>query len=129
MVKVTAAPGVEIKPDVLERLSGLIKKSVETKKTAAKCPDTAKRTFAMDTKITQYEPGNKFARFMLAGLGQIHIDGDSILSSVTPSGKELVSDFTIEKTFAFGGVYGATTGIEDVEPAFAEGVANAVVKQ
>jgi hypothetical protein len=37
--------------------------------------------------------------------------------------------FTVDKTFAWGGIYGASTHIEDVQPAFADAVADGLTGQ
>jgi hypothetical protein len=71
--------------------------------------------------FTQYDDGNAFARFMLAGLGQIHIDGDVIFIDAS-SGQQLGA-YKISKDFSFGGIYGGVTRIEDVEKGFAKSVA------
>jgi hypothetical protein len=77
--------------------------------------------------VTRFDKGNKFARAMLAGLGQIHLDA-SVL--VTPAGGgDPLDKFTISKTFAWGGIYGASEGIEDIEPSFADGIAAALTGQ
>jgi hypothetical protein len=71
--------------------------------------------------ITRYDQGNAFARFMLAGLGQIHIEGDVIFTDAA-TGKQ-VGEYKVAKDFAFGGMYGGITNIEDVEKGFAKSVA------
>jgi hypothetical protein len=38
-----------------------------------------------------------------------------------------VAEFTADKTFAWGGIYGGSTSMEDVEHGFAEGIAEATV--
>ena len=63
--------------------------------------------------VTQYDKGSAVARFLLAGLGQIHIDGDVIFIDAA-TGAQLAR-YQVSKQFAFGGIYGASTGIEDVE--------------
>ncbi|MBX9607603.1 MAG: DUF4410 domain-containing protein [Gammaproteobacteria bacterium] len=80
--------------------------------------------YDLEVTVSRFEKGNAFARAMLAGLGQIHIDARVRLLSAADQSQ--VSAFDLKKTFAWGGMYGATTGIEDVEPAFAEGVASAL---
>lgn len=82
----------------------------------------AERPYRVQVNITRYEKGNAFARAMLAGLGQIHIDAE-VKVFLNP-GDELVNHFTVSKTFAWGGIYGASTSIIDVENPFAEAVAN-----
>ena len=83
-----------------------------------------KREFEIPVLVTRYDKGNAFARFMLAGLGQIHIDGK--VSVLLLPDRKKVAEFDIDKTFAWGGIYGGVTSIEDVEQGFAEGVAKAV---
>ena len=94
----------------------------------------AKNVEARDSKqyelkvlITEYDKGNAFARFMLAGLGQIHINGQ-VTVLLLPS-ETRVAEFDIDKAFAWGGFYGMNTTIEDVEEGFAEGIAEAVTER
>lgn len=70
--------------------------------------------------FTKYDEGNRFARFMLAGLGAMKINADVEVKD----GKSTNSICKGEagKSFAWGGVYGASTGIEDVEKMFAKEV-------
>jgi hypothetical protein len=41
----------------------------------------------------------------------------------------LLEEFDMQKTFAWGGVYGASTSIEEIEDTFADGVAATVTGQ
>jgi hypothetical protein len=75
----------------------------------------------------RYEKGNAFARFISAGLGQIHIDADLVIKEPT-SGKTL-GKYTVNKTFAWGGAYGAATDIKDVEEGFAEAVVSVLFEE
>ncbi len=84
-------------------------------------PETLHVTIA----FTRYDEGSPFARFMLAGLGQIHIDANITLED--RSQKTVVSKAEVTKTFAWGGIYGVATGIKDVEEGFAEAVANVIL--
>lgn len=83
-----------------------------------------RRDLGVTVTITRYQKGNAFARAMMAGLGQVHLDGHVVLAR-TSDGTTL-SDFTMSKTFAWGGIYGASTSMEDIEHTFAEGVAEAL---
>jgi hypothetical protein len=58
---------------------------------------------------------------MLAGLGQIHIEAD--VSMIDTQGGATLGTWQVSKTFAFGGLYGGTTNIRDVERGFARSVA------
>ena len=82
---------------------------------------------ALQVKIgfTRYEEGSALARFMLVGLGQIHIDADVVL--VDPATQSVLGTYVVTKTFAWGGIYGGVTTIRDVEVGFAEAVADIVL--
>jgi hypothetical protein len=75
--------------------------------------------------FTRYDEGNAFARFILAGLGQIHIDADVVL--VDPATQKPLGTYLVTKTFAWGGIYGGVTSIKDVEAGFADAVADVVL--
>ena|SRR6266480_7969501 len=79
----------------------------------------------MNVKLvfTKYDNGNAFARFMLAGFGQIRISANVLL--IEPTNNQTVGEFEVSKDFSFGGVYGGTTRVEDVEDGFARSVASA----
>jgi len=126
-VKVTPADGILINEISRQRLESRLKQTIDVKKKGTPCQGQ-QRDLVLNTKITNYDEGNAFARAMLAGLGQIHIDGDFTLAMASKQ-DETLAEFTLNKTFAWGGMYGASTRIEDVEPAFAEGVADAIVVQ
>lgn len=127
-VKIVTADGVVLNDISRLRLESRLLQTINEKKKTVQCKTADKRVFVLNTKITNYDEGNAFARAMLAGLGQIHIDGDFVLNHIS-AGNDAVAEFTLSKTFAWGGMYGAATRIEDVEPAFAEGVAMAIVAQ
>jgi hypothetical protein len=78
-----------------------------------------------DLTLTCYERGDAAARFLMAGLGQMQISGELTLSE-QPVDRP-VGRYNIDKSFAWGGVYGATTDIEDIEAAFAEAAAEAIL--
>ena len=92
---------------------------------AAATPDS--ETLQATIAFTRYDQGNAFARFMLAGLGQIHIDADVTLEDRVL--QTVLGKFKVTKTFAWGGIYGGATRINDVEEGFAEAVAKVVLGQ
>lgn len=109
-----------------QRLKSALENKIAEKQKSTPCPIGVKRDYALAAKISNYDEGNKFGRFMLAGLGSMNISGEFILiNSSNPA--EPKAEFSVSKTFAWGGAYGAATGIEDIEPAFAEAVANSIV--
>jgi hypothetical protein len=125
-VNVDAPTGVEILPQEQERLAHKIKSKIVSRK-AANTRAVAGVTYEVDLHLSRYEKGNAFARAMLPGLGQIHIEGKIAIFRMPehrPAG-----EFGLKKTFAWGGAYGAGTSIEDIENTFADGVAAAVTGQ
>lgn len=84
-------------------------------------------TLVATIQITNYDRGNAFLRFLLAGLGQIHIDGK--LTLVGRGTGEHVGEYEVSKTFAWGGFYGMGTTIEQVEEGFAEVVAEILLQK
>ena len=104
-----------------QRLAEKIEKSIRD--TAG--PSQGKgASYQVEVAISRYEKGNAFARAMLAGLGQIHIDGTVTVRKL-PGGAK-VSQFSINKTFAWGGIYGGITDMDTIEDTYAKAVANAV---
>lgn len=82
------------------------------------------RDLEIEINITRYDKGNAFARAMLAGLGSMHLHGTVRLIEL-PERVE-VSVFEMQKTFAWGGIYGASTSMEDIEYTFCEAIAATV---
>lgn len=78
-------------------------------------------------EFTDYDSGNAFLRFLLAGLGQIHIDG--ILTLENPEKSTPLAKYEVNKTFAWGGFYGMGTKIEDVEEGFVEAVTEILLEK
>jgi len=119
-----AAPGVPIAQFEIDRIVQRIKAEINGQMPNAliSAPSSGGlQAVKMQVVITQYDRGNSFARFMLAGLGQIRIDGDVLL--LDGASGEVVARYRVSKDFSFGGYYGASTKIEDVEVGFARSVA------
>lgn len=76
--------------------------------------------------ITQYDKGSAFGRFMLAGLGAMHINADISLNDLLS--KQCLGKYECKKTFAWGGLYGGSTRIEDIEEGFAKAVAASIAE-
>jgi|SRR6516165_2772289 len=128
-VSAEAGPGVVMTKEDLDRIAH----RVEAELTAAfpdsmTAPGVPPPPGEVDAKMvfTEYDKGNAFARFMLAGLGQIRIGANVFL--IEPASNRTVSEFEVSKDFAFGGIYGSATRVEDVEDGFARSVA-AIFKQ
>lgn len=125
-VKLTPAEGVVLHDVARQRMASIITNKINEKKKGVVCPIETKRQYELSALITEYDEGSKFGRMMLAGLGAMRIAGDFGMTD-TARPEERATEFTVSKTFAWGGIYGASTGIEDIEPAFAESVAEAIV--
>jgi hypothetical protein len=127
-VSVDAPDGVGIQSADKDRLAQKIKAKIDQRKVSnSNASAEAARTFEVDVHVTQYQKGNAFARFMLAGLGQIHI-GAKISIFQMPE-HSLTGEFELTKTFAWGGAYGASTSMDEIENTFADGVAETVTGQ
>lgn len=74
----------------------------------------------LSLQFTTYDEGNRFARAMLAGLGAMKINADVEIKDGI-SGSRICKG-EAGKSFAWGGMVGAMTGIEDVERDFAKEV-------
>jgi hypothetical protein len=123
-VSAEAKPGVVMTQPVFDRITERVKAEVAAKTGNALAGASSvdgSRLIKLKLVFTNYDEGSRFARFMLIGLGQIHIDADVILVDAT-SGATL-GQYRVSKQFAFGGIYGGATSIEDVEKGFAKSVA------
>lgn len=121
---VAAAPGVSMLDHERERIAQQVLAEVRA---AAGAGPRAPRNYHIEVTMTRYEKGSAFARMMLAGLGQIHLDGQ--VSVYQMPGRSKVAEFTASKTFAWGGAYGGSVSIEGIEKTFAQIVANAVCQK
>jgi len=123
--------GVELTPVDKERIRirivDAIMKEAPTRFKHINVPTPEPPTLRASVTVTNYDKGNAFARFMLAGLGQIHIGAEVALRD-QGTGDEL-GRFQVNKTFAWGGIYGAVTRVEDVEDGFAGAVANVLLSK
>ncbi|MEP2830610.1 DUF4410 domain-containing protein [Parvibaculum sp.] len=122
-VKAEAAPGVDISQYDLDRIAQKLKSELELRAAEMMAGDEDLSSTTMKVVFTEYDAGNAFARAMLAGLGQIEIDADVFL--IDKDGKT-VAQYEVSKDFAFGGIYGASTNIQDVEVGFIKSVVEIV---
>jgi len=125
-VIVTNKKGLDIKSEGKKRLAEVIKRDIDLLKKYNVQPGNTNK-YLIQVHITNYDKGNAFARFMIAGAGQIHING-TITVYELPS-KIKIETFDIAKTFAWGGIYGGATTIKEVGEGFAMGVAETVTHQ
>jgi hypothetical protein len=131
VVKVTRADGVDLGPTETERLTRHLVEGIEKRrpgrfKAINGAPaDPSLPTLEAVLLVTKYDKGRAFARAMLVGLGQIKIEGKVRLRE--PAADRQLGEYEVTKTFAWGGIYGATTSIEDVELGFVEAVLDTVL--
>jgi hypothetical protein len=122
-VTAEAQPGVTMASYELDRIVSKVK-SVLPAVSGSGAPPASTGAAPM-AKIrmvfTQYDKGNAFARFMLIGTGQIKIDADVYF--VDDATGQQIGKYQVSKQFAFGGIYGGSTSVEDVEDGFAKSVA------
>jgi Domain of unknown function (DUF4410) len=125
-VNVTASAGVEITDLEKQRIAQLISGDLEALRLRNAANNDPKDCI-VEVNITRYQKGNAFARAMLAGLGQIHVDAN--VKVMAGAGTQKLADFNLAKAFAWGGIYGAATSMEDIEKTFANGVAASLTGQ
>lgn len=125
-VTVTATDTVAALPVERERVKEKIQARIDARK-VTNPQEGAPRTFEVQLFVSRYEKGNAFARAMLPGIGQIHVDGT--ISVFQMPAHELLEKFDMQKTFAWGGIYGGVTNMETIEDTFADAVAATVTGQ
>jgi hypothetical protein len=122
-IQSAVADGVVLPDHAQERIQNLVKANISAKY----CPkrfqsittkEVGKDDLVLLIKYTTYDEGNRFARFMLAGLGGMKIHSDVIVKNAASD--EPISHAEVGKTFRWGGIYGATTDISEIEKWFAE---------
>jgi hypothetical protein len=114
-----------------ERIAALVARKVKERSpnrvASFEATTTDSETLQVTIAFTRYDKGNAVARFVQAGLGQIHIDAEVTLED--RSRQAIIGKYNVTKTFAWGGIYGGATEIKDVEDGFAEAVAKVVIGQ
>lgn len=128
-VDLTEGAGINLLPmdkqRLLERIVTRVKVKAPSRFAEINSPAPNGSVLHAIVQLTRYDEGNNFARFMLAGLGQIHIDANVSLQDGRNQAE--LRKYLITKTFAWGGYYGLLTRITDVEEGFTEGVVSAIL--
>ncbi len=123
-VSAVATPGVTMTPEELSRIAQAVQADLASAyPDRLMTPGGPRRSSGVNVKLvfTRYDKGDAFARAMLAGLGQIHIESNVLLIDAATG--RTVGTYAASKTFAWGGIYGGPTRVEDVEAGFARSVA------
>jgi type IV secretory pathway protease TraF len=123
-ISADAAPDVQVGEGDLGMITQKVRAYIQAEAPTV-MSDAGASAYMMKIHVTRFERGNAFARAMLAGLGQIHIEGT--IDLVDASGKKL-AEYKVSKDFALGGIAGGTTTVDDVEDGFAKSIAE-IVKQ
>lgn len=123
--RVVVAAACDVPPSDLAFLQSDVQQQVS--KILPGSPDAAD-AYRVNLKITRYDPGNAFARFMLIGLGQMYLDG-----SVEVSGGEsgaVVREGGFRKNYCVGGMVGGMASMQkDVLPKVGPTIAAALKEQ
>lgn len=81
-------------------------------KVAAQFLSSAKnKVYVVKVSVTRYDEGNAFARFMLAGLGQMHLNAVVEVKLVKPESQ--VSLGEIRKNYSWGGIMGGSAEMHE----------------
>ena len=129
IISVQPASNVTFSQSDADRMTKMIAENIKSEApsrfTSINSPTPSSNALQASVAVKRYEEGSAFARVMLAGLGQIHIDADVILSDAAT--KDKLAQYEVTKTFAWGGAYGAFTGIKDAEVGFSKAVADSIL--
>lgn len=109
--KADASTGIAFSEDIAARLAvdfGPIFQSVEPGKQAR----GLERECVVSGAITKYQPGSKVARFILIGLGAASFEGNLNVADAASDRALMTAPF--DKLWAWGGIAGASKGIEDM---------------
>jgi hypothetical protein len=119
-----AVPGLVISQSDLDRILQQAKTEISLVRPDAWSVGSA-QTGAPVVKIrmviTKYTTGDAGLRLLGPGLGRMEMGGD-VLFSDAQTGSQ-VAKYQVFKEFSGGGIWGATTSIQDVEKGFARSVA------
>jgi hypothetical protein len=128
-IDLTEGAGVNLLPmdkqRILERIVTRVKAKAPSRFVEINPSSPNSSSLHATVQLIRYDEGNAFARFMLAGLGQIHIDANVFLEDLNSHAE--LRKYLITKTFAWGGFYGLGTRITDVEEGFTDGVVAAIL--
>ena len=116
-IQTSTAQSVAVPEPSQSRIKGLIKSEIlaccRERFENISLGDPGANDLLLNVKFTIYEEGNRFARFMLAGLGSMQLHADIEIKHAA-TGK-LIYGGDAGKTFAWGGIYGAVTGMDELE--------------
>ena len=80
-------------------------------RTVFRAPPGGTDDYHVRVNITRYDEGSKAARFFLAGLGQMYLDGSVQVYTGIPA--VIVRQGVFNKNYAVGGIMGASADMND----------------
>ena len=117
------ATGVNVTPGDIGMINEKVRNYISEDSPGVMVDPSTGDALTLKIHYTRFDRGNALARFILIGLGQIHIDAKvSLLKADGTS----VAEYQVNKTFFLGGIAGGVTSVEDVEEGFAKSVAEVV---
>ncbi|MSP41368.1 MAG: DUF4410 domain-containing protein [Deltaproteobacteria bacterium] len=121
-IQTSTAQGVTVPEPAQSRMKALIKAEIlnccKERFENISLGDPGVKDLLLNVKFTIYEEGNRFARFVLAGLGSMQLHAEVEIKDAA-SGR-LIYGGDAGKTFGWGGIYGAATGMDDLENGLAK---------
>jgi len=104
-----------------DRVAGLLEEGPFDEVQRGAVPAAGPGSIIVRADISQYKPGSRTGRALLAGVGSAHLDF-SVTVVDGESGKQLTT-FADQRTWAWGGVVGESHGIEEMEANIASEIA------
>ena len=123
----TMVPGLKLTDTDRARIVALVVETLQQRApgrftlTLPAGPGTLHATIA----FREYDEGSRVARAFLAGAGKMRIAADVFIED--RARKLTLGTYDVTKTFAWGGLYGATTELKDIEQGFADAVVAALL--
>ena len=120
--KVSVTAACEVAPHHIDYLQNDIQQKVKTVLTGSEVDPDA---YSLEVKITRYDEGSAFDRFMLIGLGQMYLYGTVQVTHGEPPAVVREGDF--KKNYCVGGIVGGMATMEkDVLPTVGGAIVNAI---
>lgn len=123
-VTVDVADGVDVNLTELNFMKRNVKEYVQDTLAGN---ENARGAYEVKVKITRYEEGNAFARFMLIGLGQMYLFGTVDVTEGTPP--RIVRTGTFRKQVRLGGIFGLIAKPRDMTGKLGDAIAKGLLEK
>jgi hypothetical protein len=124
--KADASTGVAFSAEIAARLKSDFGPLFESVQTADR-KQGIEGECVLSGEITKYKPGSKVARFILIGLGAASLEGNIKVADGASDAGLFTAPF--DKLWAWGGIAGASKGIDDMLKETAAAIANTVAQE